>query len=107
MPIPTVPARAANARGNLATPCAAEASTAPRISSHARVGIEKKAQGWLRGNSQFAKVSEEAKTIRDKIFLDKRTESAAVKMDIADLLKDIIQKKIIIKMTSIKVKVIF
>ncbi len=32
---------------------------------------------------------------QSKIFLDKRTESAAVKMDIADLLKDIIQKQLI------------
>ena len=31
---------------------------------------------------------------QSKIFLDKRTESAAVKMDIADLLKDIIQKQL-------------
>ena len=29
---------------------------------------------------------------QSKIFLDKRSESAAVKMDIADLLKEIIQK---------------
>uniref|UniRef100_Q3AQK6 Transcription termination/antitermination protein NusA n=1 Tax=Chlorobium chlorochromatii (strain CaD3) TaxID=340177 RepID=Q3AQK6_CHLCH len=31
---------------------------------------------------------------QSKMFLDKRTESAAVKMDIADLLKDIIQKQL-------------
>jgi N utilization substance protein A len=31
---------------------------------------------------------------QSRIFLDKRTESAAVKMDIADLLKDIIQKQL-------------
>jgi len=31
---------------------------------------------------------------QSKIFLDKKTESAAVKMDIADLLKDIIQKQL-------------
>lgn len=31
---------------------------------------------------------------QSKVFLDKRTESAAVKMDIADLLKDIIQKQL-------------
>jgi len=31
---------------------------------------------------------------QSKVFIDKRTESAAVKMDIADLLKDIIQKQL-------------
>ena len=31
---------------------------------------------------------------QSKIFLDKRTESAVAKMDLADLLKDIIQKQL-------------
>ncbi|WP_242664253.1 transcription termination factor NusA [Chlorobium sp. N1] len=47
-------------------------------------GVDRKAQIA----SAFGEIEQ------SKIFLDKRTESAAVKMDIADLLKDIIQKQL-------------
>ncbi len=43
---------------------------------------------WVQIASAFGEIEQ------SKIFLDKRTESAAVKMDIADLLKDIIQKQL-------------
>ncbi len=47
-------------------------------------GVDRKAQIA----SAFGEIEQ------SKIFLDKRVESAAVKMDIADLLKDIIQKQL-------------